>query len=236
MSDSSKNVEEAYVLAKERYAELGVDTDVALDRLAGIPISLHCWQGDDVGGASVHAAGGPVEPRGGSDPELRREVVAAVQAEQARIGGDRRVAVVGGEAHAYSLWQLDAHEIVNDTVAGAPVAITYCPLCNSALVFDRRLTGPDGDERFVPMNMQTLEQAVKEPEPVPAALQPPFGEEPDDEEPPEDIAAIYRPVIRDAIERIGFWAYEQVEAVGGQVWVRGKELEALGTSWRNLFT
>src|SRR5205809_3832015 len=39
-----------YELAKEQYASLGVDTDAAIDRLATIPISLHCWQGDDVGG------------------------------------------------------------------------------------------------------------------------------------------------------------------------------------------
>ncbi|MFN2193778.1 MAG: L-rhamnose isomerase, partial [Candidatus Promineifilaceae bacterium] len=40
----------AYSLAQERYAALGVDTERALARLAGTPISLHCWQGDDVGG------------------------------------------------------------------------------------------------------------------------------------------------------------------------------------------
>jgi L-rhamnose isomerase len=43
-------VEKAYGLAKERYAEFGVDTEAALKRLVGIPISMHCWQGDDVGG------------------------------------------------------------------------------------------------------------------------------------------------------------------------------------------
>jgi L-rhamnose isomerase len=47
---SENQVRQAYVLAKERYAAFGVDTDAALQRLAGIPISLHCWQGDDVGG------------------------------------------------------------------------------------------------------------------------------------------------------------------------------------------
>jgi L-rhamnose isomerase len=47
---SDKQVQDAYVLAKERYAQLGVDTDAALGRLAQVPISLHCWQGDDVGG------------------------------------------------------------------------------------------------------------------------------------------------------------------------------------------
>lgn len=43
-------VEHAYNLARERYAEWGVDTDLALKRLGRIPVSLHCWQGDDVGG------------------------------------------------------------------------------------------------------------------------------------------------------------------------------------------
>ena len=44
-------------------------------------------------------------------------------------------------ARAYPLQILVWHEIVNDEVAGAPVAVTFCPLCNTALVFDRRLNG-----------------------------------------------------------------------------------------------
>ena len=47
----------------------------------------------------------------------------------------------GGYARAYPLRVLIWHEIVNDTVAGVPVAVTYCPLCNSAVVFDRRVGG-----------------------------------------------------------------------------------------------
>jgi hypothetical protein len=45
----------------------------------------------------------------------------------------------GGVARAYPLGILVWHEIVNDEVAGLPVAVTFCPLCNTALVFDRRL-------------------------------------------------------------------------------------------------
>jgi len=45
-----KHIRDAYALAQERYATLGVDTGAALIRLAQIPISLHCWQGDDVSG------------------------------------------------------------------------------------------------------------------------------------------------------------------------------------------
>ncbi|MHC4627936.1 MAG: L-rhamnose isomerase [Planctomycetota bacterium] len=47
---SSERIEKAYEAARQRYAELGVDSDRAMDRLAEIAISLHCWQGDDVGG------------------------------------------------------------------------------------------------------------------------------------------------------------------------------------------
>jgi L-rhamnose isomerase len=44
------HVEKSYRLAQQRYAELGVNADQAMEKLATIPISLHCWQGDDVGG------------------------------------------------------------------------------------------------------------------------------------------------------------------------------------------
>jgi L-rhamnose isomerase len=47
---TERQILNSYDLAQERYAALGVNTDAALQRLATIPISLHCWQGDDVGG------------------------------------------------------------------------------------------------------------------------------------------------------------------------------------------
>ena len=46
----SMNQKERYESAKERYARIGVDTDQAIARLKEIPVSLHCWQGDDVTG------------------------------------------------------------------------------------------------------------------------------------------------------------------------------------------
>lgn len=48
---------------------------------------------------------------------------------------------VVGKARAYPIRILIWHEIVNDTLAGVPVTVTYCPLCNSAIVFDRRVDG-----------------------------------------------------------------------------------------------
>ena len=44
------SIEKAYELAREQYAEIGIDTDKAIERLKNIPISIHCWQGDDVAG------------------------------------------------------------------------------------------------------------------------------------------------------------------------------------------
>jgi len=46
-----------------------------------------------------------------------------------------------GDARAYPLQILMFHEIVNDTVSGLPVTVTFCPLCNAAIVFDRRVGG-----------------------------------------------------------------------------------------------
>ncbi len=44
------NLDNAYALAREIYAEIGVDTDAAMAKLKTVPVSVHCWQIDDVGG------------------------------------------------------------------------------------------------------------------------------------------------------------------------------------------
>jgi L-rhamnose isomerase len=54
---STPAVSAAYASAKSRYAEAGVDCDAALKRLATVPISLHCWQGDDVEGFEKFGTG-----------------------------------------------------------------------------------------------------------------------------------------------------------------------------------
>jgi hypothetical protein len=48
---------------------------------------------------------------------------------------------IGSDARAYPLRILTWHEIVNDVVGDLPVAVTYCPLCNAAIAFDRRING-----------------------------------------------------------------------------------------------
>ncbi|RPD97875.1 L-rhamnose isomerase [Candidatus Pantoea deserta] len=46
----TKLIEQAFELAKQRYAETGVDVEQAIARLDSVPVSMHCWQGDDVRG------------------------------------------------------------------------------------------------------------------------------------------------------------------------------------------
>jgi L-rhamnose isomerase len=58
---NNNNVEKAYQIAREQYASLGIDTDKALKILDTIPLSLHCWQADDLGGFEAE----PLSGRGG---------------------------------------------------------------------------------------------------------------------------------------------------------------------------
>lgn len=64
---SNSDMEKAYELARERYAHLGVDTEKALETLESISLSIHCWQGDDVGGferPDAQLAGGGIQVTG----------------------------------------------------------------------------------------------------------------------------------------------------------------------------
>lgn len=75
-----------YQEIKERYAELGIDTEQAMEILAQTPISLHCWQGDDVGGfeGPADAPGGGLAVTGNypgkarSLPELQQDLEQAL--------------------------------------------------------------------------------------------------------------------------------------------------------------
>lgn len=64
-----------------------------------------------------------------------------ISVDEARLGADEPVILFesGGEARAYPLRILLWHEIINDDVAGVPIAVTFCPLTHSVLVFDRRV-------------------------------------------------------------------------------------------------
>jgi len=101
------------------------------------------WKNTDFSKHSVDLSeifsGGP--PKDGipaiDDPEFR--AISEIE----DIGPNEPVIAlqVNGEDKAYPLRVLMWHEIVNDSIGGIPVTVTYCPLCNSSIVFDRRLEG-----------------------------------------------------------------------------------------------
>jgi len=105
----------------------------------------HEWPRTDFSETSVDdwseiMSGGP--PKDGipaiDDPQFRRA------GEVRGIGGREPVMTVeieGAAPRAYPIRYLMWHEIVNDRVGGVPVAVTFCPLCNSGMVFDRRVDG-----------------------------------------------------------------------------------------------
>jgi L-rhamnose isomerase len=84
---SRTSIEQGYRLGCERYAELGVDCQAAIERLSKIPISLHCWQGDDVGGfeSAAGLTGGGIQATGNypgkarNADELRADVEKALE-------------------------------------------------------------------------------------------------------------------------------------------------------------
>ena len=85
--------------------------------------------------------GGP--PKDGI-PSIDDPVFAGVQDSQFMSDSDTVIGLyINGEARAYPLFILVWHEIVNDTVGGVPVAVTYCPLCYTNQVFERVIDGQE---------------------------------------------------------------------------------------------
>ena len=91
---NAKQIEQNYLAAKERYAALGVDTDKALETLDKTPISLHCWQADDVVGFERNeAASGGIQTTGNYPGRARNieEVRQDIKEVSSLIGGTFRL-------------------------------------------------------------------------------------------------------------------------------------------------
>lgn len=87
------------------------------------------------------AGGGP--PKDGIPSIDHPRFTAVADAYPLKLGENEPVITfsLNGQARAYPLRIITRHEIVNDVVDGRPVTVTYCPLCNLAIVFDRRVGG-----------------------------------------------------------------------------------------------
>ena len=91
---NAKQIEQNYLAAKERYAALGVDTDKALETLDKTPISLHCWQADDVVGFERNeAASGGIQTTGNYPGRARNieEVRQDIKEVSSLVGGTFRL-------------------------------------------------------------------------------------------------------------------------------------------------
>jgi len=85
-------------------------------------------------------SGGP--PKDGIPAIDRPNFISIAEAGKWLGGNEPVIALeVEGEVRAYPLQILIWHEIVNDVIKGVPVAVTFCPLCYSAIAFDRRVDG-----------------------------------------------------------------------------------------------
>lgn len=88
----------------------------------------------------------PGVPKDGIPAITAPERQSALSADFPLMNGRVVTVSIGGEAVAYPINILNWHEAVNDVVGGVPIVVTYCPLCDSAAVADRRVTTPDGEE------------------------------------------------------------------------------------------
>ena len=89
---------------------------------------------------SEFRSGGP--GRDGIPPIDKPKIVSQEEGEEFLEEREPVLAVEQGESvRAYPIQILVWHEIVNDELGGRPIAVTYCPLCNSSVVFDRRVNG-----------------------------------------------------------------------------------------------
>jgi L-rhamnose isomerase len=90
-----RNTDKSFELAKERYAEIGVDVDRALATLKKVSISLHCWQGDDVGGfeSDEGLTGGGIQATGNYPGKARsaNELRADLDCAMSLIPGKHRL-------------------------------------------------------------------------------------------------------------------------------------------------
>jgi hypothetical protein len=126
--------------AEPRLAEAPGATPVAL---SGLAFSTRGWKTNFTKSLiplSEIQSGGP--PRDGIPPVDQPKFVVADEA-SAWLKDQEPVIVfeLNGDSRAYPLQILIWHEIVDDTVGGVPVVITFCPLCNTAIAFDRRVDG-----------------------------------------------------------------------------------------------
>lgn len=112
---------------------MGLALAMSIPFLTGFDMSKHSIPLDEI------LSGGP--PKDGIPAILEPKFVSADKADFIRDKDRILGLVINGEAKAYPIKILNWHEIVNDTIGGQPVFVSYCPLCGTGMAFDAVLKG-----------------------------------------------------------------------------------------------
>ncbi len=153
-----KSIEQAYNIAKEQYAELGIDTDKAIKQINEQSISMHCWQGDDVVGLEqiTHELSGGIQTTGNypgkarNGEELRRDIDFAMS----KIPGELRLNLHANYQEADS--PVDRNEIESghfsrwvDWAKEKQIGLDFNPTCFShpKATAEGTLSNPNADIR-----------------------------------------------------------------------------------------
>jgi len=151
-----------YQDARDRYAELGVDTDAAIERALGTPLSVHCWQADDVVGLEVHEeapdAGGiqatgdyPGRARSGGEIRADFEKAATLIPGDLRFNLHAMYAETGGEVLDRDALQPEHFETWIDWCDGNGWGLDFNPTCFAHPMVRDGMTlssSDDGVQRF----------------------------------------------------------------------------------------
>ena len=138
---------EEEVMIEEESAEITTNSDDPLvvgdDRSSQLAALTRSWNTDwtrrTISTQDI-LSGGP--PRDGIPSIDAPQFVDFADADQWLVDVEPVIALeINGDARAYPIQVITWHEIVNDVVGDQPVVVTFCPLCNSAIVFDANLDG-----------------------------------------------------------------------------------------------
>ena len=129
MANPSKSTAQSYSAAKARYSEMGVNTEAAMAALAKIPISLHCWQGDDVGGFENTGEGlsGGIAVTGNYPGKARTP-------DELRADLDEALSLAARQNHDLAIARADASIAGADATGSLAMSLALPALCYAVIV------------------------------------------------------------------------------------------------------
>ncbi|MDD7707435.1 MAG: L-rhamnose isomerase [Candidatus Enterosoma sp.] len=151
----NKEIEQRYLLAKEKYARVGVDTDLALKKLEDVAISVQCWQGDDIQGFISDASlSGGIQVTGNYPGKARnlKELQMDIEKAFSLIPGKKRLNLhaiyVSSPLEGRDIDQLEAKDFQGwiDWAKKENIGLDFNPTCFSHPMYKDNFTLASPDE------------------------------------------------------------------------------------------